>query len=211
MKKKKKAAPLKSRAQARALRTPSKGTPTKRNSLVPTAAGDGWRIVLRPHRERRPRVASCIRPSSPSNTVTCASRTCTSSTTRNAATPRASPRYSSTAAPGAGSDRRARQFFDPLHYRIVVFDQRGCGRSRPSASLIENTTWHLVADIERLRKHLGIERWLVFGGSWGIDAGPRLFRSAPGARDGARAARHFLAALRGDPLALSARRLGNFP
>jgi proline iminopeptidase len=69
--------------------------------------------------------------------------------------------------PGAGSDRRARQFFDPHHYRIVVFDQRGCGRSRPSASLIENTTWHLVADIERLRKHLGLERWLVFGGSWG--------------------------------------------
>jgi proline iminopeptidase len=69
--------------------------------------------------------------------------------------------------PGAGSDKRARQFFDPQHYRIVVFDQRGCGRSRPTASLIENTTWHLVADIERLRKHLGIERWLVFGGSWG--------------------------------------------
>src|ERR1700733_1836597 len=69
--------------------------------------------------------------------------------------------------PGAGSDKRARQFFDPRHYRIVVFDQRGCGRSRPSASLIENTTWHLVADIERLRKHLNIERWLVFGGSWG--------------------------------------------
>ena len=69
--------------------------------------------------------------------------------------------------PGAGSDKRARQFFDPQHYRIVVFDQRGCGRSRPSASLVENTTWNLVADIERLRKHLGIERWLVFGGSWG--------------------------------------------
>jgi proline iminopeptidase len=69
--------------------------------------------------------------------------------------------------PGAGSDRRARQFFDPQHYRIIVFDQRGCGRSRPSASLVENTTWHLVADLERLRKHLSIERWLVFGGSWG--------------------------------------------
>jgi proline iminopeptidase len=69
--------------------------------------------------------------------------------------------------PGAGSDKRARQFFDPQHYRIVVFDQRGCGRSRPTASLVENTTWHLVADIERLRRHLGIERWLVFGGSWG--------------------------------------------
>ncbi len=73
--------------------------------------------------------------------------------------------------PGAGSDRRARQFFDPRHYRIVVFDQRGCGRSSPSASLIENTTWHLVADIERLRKHLNIERWLVFGGSWGSTLG----------------------------------------
>ncbi|HUY83365.1 MAG TPA: prolyl aminopeptidase, partial [Steroidobacteraceae bacterium] len=69
--------------------------------------------------------------------------------------------------PGAGSDARARQFFDPRHFRIVVFDQRGCGRSRPSANLVENTTWHLVADVERLRKHLGINRWLVFGGSWG--------------------------------------------
>jgi proline iminopeptidase len=69
--------------------------------------------------------------------------------------------------PGAGADKRARRFFDPHHYRIIVFDQRGCGRSRPHASLIENTTWHLVADIERLRKHLCIDRWLVFGGSWG--------------------------------------------
>src|SRR5271154_1908506 len=69
--------------------------------------------------------------------------------------------------PGAGSDKGARQFFDPLHSRIVVSDQRGCGRGRPIASLVENTTWHLAADIERLRRHLGIERWLVFGGSWG--------------------------------------------
>jgi proline iminopeptidase len=69
--------------------------------------------------------------------------------------------------PGAGADPRARRFFDPARYRIVVFDQRGCGRSRPHASLEDNTTWHLVADIERLREFLGIERWLVFGGSWG--------------------------------------------
>ena len=62
---------------------------------------------------------------------------------------------------------RSRRFFDPKRYRIVVFDQRGCGRSRPHASLEDNTTWHLVADIERLRELLGIERWLVFGGSWG--------------------------------------------
>ncbi len=69
--------------------------------------------------------------------------------------------------PGAGCDARARRFFDPDAYRIVLFDQRGCGRSRPHASLVDNTTWHLVADMEQLRAHLGIDRWLVFGGSWG--------------------------------------------
>jgi proline iminopeptidase len=69
--------------------------------------------------------------------------------------------------PGAGGDVNARRFFDPAGYRIVVFDQRGAGRSRPHASLEVNTTWHLVADIERLRRHLKIDRWLVFGGSWG--------------------------------------------
>ena len=69
--------------------------------------------------------------------------------------------------PGGGGDTRPRRFFDPARYRIVLFDQRGCGRSRPNASLEENTTWHLVDDIERLRNHLGIGRWQVFGGSWG--------------------------------------------
>ena len=69
--------------------------------------------------------------------------------------------------PGGGGDVNARRFFDPDGYRIVVFDQRGSGRSRPHASLEANTTWHLVADIERLRHRLGIDRWLVFGGSWG--------------------------------------------
>ncbi len=69
--------------------------------------------------------------------------------------------------PGGGSSPEARQFFDPERYRIVVFDQRGCGQSRPHASLESNTTWDLVADMERLRETLGIERWLVFGGSWG--------------------------------------------
>jgi proline iminopeptidase len=69
--------------------------------------------------------------------------------------------------PGAGCDDRARSFFDPEAYRIILFDQRGCGRSRPHASLVDNTTWHLVADMEALRTKLGIERWLVFGGSWG--------------------------------------------
>lgn len=69
--------------------------------------------------------------------------------------------------PGAGCDDRARSFFDPDAYRIILFDQRGCGRSRPHASLNDNTTWHLVADMEALRNRLDIERWLVFGGSWG--------------------------------------------
>ncbi len=69
--------------------------------------------------------------------------------------------------PGAGTDPRMRTFFDPARYRIVLFDQRGCGRSTPHASLVDNTTWDLVADMEKLREHLAIERWLVFGRSWG--------------------------------------------
>ena len=69
--------------------------------------------------------------------------------------------------PGTGVSARARRFFDPARYRAVLYDQRGCGRSTPFAELRENTTWELVADLERLRIHLGIERWLVFGGSWG--------------------------------------------
>ncbi len=69
--------------------------------------------------------------------------------------------------PGGGTEGKQRRFFDPARYRIVLFDQRGCGKSTPHASLERNTTWDLVADIERLREHLGIERWQVFGGSWG--------------------------------------------
>lgn len=69
--------------------------------------------------------------------------------------------------PGGGSDPKHRRYFDPARYRIVVFDQRGSGKSTPHASLEHNTTWHLVADIERLREELAIDRWQVFGGSWG--------------------------------------------
>ena len=69
--------------------------------------------------------------------------------------------------PGGGCSPAMRRYFDPEVYRIVLFDQRGCGRSRPHASVEANTTWHLVADIERIRTTLGIERWAVFGGSWG--------------------------------------------
>ncbi|HEY9877531.1 MAG TPA: prolyl aminopeptidase [Leptolyngbyaceae cyanobacterium] len=69
--------------------------------------------------------------------------------------------------PGGGTMPLYRQFFDPQRWRIVLFDQRGCGQSKPHAELQDNTTWDLVEDIERLRSHLGIERWTVFGGSWG--------------------------------------------
>src|SRR5262249_4852323 len=69
--------------------------------------------------------------------------------------------------PGAGANPTHRRFFDPGHYRIVIFDQRGCGRSRPLGETRDNTTPLLVADIEALRQMLGIERWIVFGGSWG--------------------------------------------
>lgn len=69
--------------------------------------------------------------------------------------------------PGGGSSPTSRRFFDPQRYRIVVFDQRGCGLSTPFASLEHNTTAHLVEDLERIRQHLGAERWALFGGSWG--------------------------------------------
>ncbi|MEY8839299.1 prolyl aminopeptidase, partial [Cribrihabitans sp. XS_ASV171] len=69
--------------------------------------------------------------------------------------------------PGGGCSPAMRRYFDPAIYRVVLFDQRGCGRSRPHASVTDNTTWHLVADIERIRMLLDIEEWIAFGGSWG--------------------------------------------
>jgi proline iminopeptidase len=69
--------------------------------------------------------------------------------------------------PGAGCSAKMRRFHDPAKYRIVLFDQRGSGRSTPHADLVDNTTWDLVDDIERLRDKLAIDRWQVFGGSWG--------------------------------------------
>ncbi|EIJ35616.1 prolyl aminopeptidase [Thiothrix nivea] len=69
--------------------------------------------------------------------------------------------------PGSGCEPWHRQFFDPNRYRIILFDQRGCGRSRPHASLERNTTWDLVADMELIRTQLGIDQWVLFGGSWG--------------------------------------------
>ncbi|MBB4303680.1 proline iminopeptidase [Rhodobium orientis] len=69
--------------------------------------------------------------------------------------------------PGGGCNAQQRRYFDPERYNVILFDQRGCGRSTPHASLEANTTWHLVADIEALRELHGIDKWLVFGGSWG--------------------------------------------
>ncbi len=69
--------------------------------------------------------------------------------------------------PGGGSTPSMRRYFDPARYLIVVFDQRGCGKSTPHAALEDNTTWSLVEDMEKLRRHLGVDRWQVFGGSWG--------------------------------------------
>lgn len=86
--------------------------------------------------------------------------------------------------PGGGTSPEQRRFFDPTRYRIILFDQRGCGRSRPhiadGADLTVNTTDHLIADMERLREHLGIDAWQVFGGSWGSTLGLAYAQSHPG-------------------------------
>ena len=82
--------------------------------------------------------------------------------------------------PGGGTKPEYRSYFDPEAYRIVVFDQRGSGQSTPHASLEANTTWDLVADIERLREHLGIDAWVVFGGSWGSTLALAYAETHPG-------------------------------
>ena len=82
--------------------------------------------------------------------------------------------------PGAGCSAKMRRFHDPAHYRIILFDQRGSGRSTPHADLVDNTTWDLVADIEKLREHLGIGRWQVFGGSWGATLALAYAEAHPG-------------------------------
>lgn len=81
--------------------------------------------------------------------------------------PRGQPALIVHGGPGGGSNPTMRRYHDPSRYRIILFDQRGCGRSTPYASLDHNTTWDLVDDMERLRTHLGIERWQLLGGSWG--------------------------------------------
>ena len=82
--------------------------------------------------------------------------------------------------PGAGCSAKMRRFHDPARYRIILFDQRGSGRSTPYADLVDNTTWDLVADIERLRTKLGVDRWQVFGGSWGSTLALAYAETHPG-------------------------------
>ncbi len=82
--------------------------------------------------------------------------------------------------PGGGGNATMHRFHDPKAYRVVVFDQRGCGRSTPHAELRENTTWDLVSDIEKLRRHLGVARWQVFGGSWGSALALAYAQTHPG-------------------------------
>jgi proline iminopeptidase len=81
--------------------------------------------------------------------------------------PKGRPALALHGGPGGGLSPEMRRFFDPARYRVTMMDQRGCGRSTPHAEIRENTTWDLVADIERVRERLGIEKWLLFGGSWG--------------------------------------------
>ncbi|MCO5585548.1 hypothetical protein L7F22_039481 [Adiantum nelumboides] len=86
--------------------------------------------------------------------------------------------------PGAGCTPRHARFFDPRHYKVVLFDQRGCGKSTPCGCLEENTTWDLVEDLEKLRKHLRVNKWLVMGGSWGVTLALSYGQTHPGAVSG---------------------------
>ncbi len=82
--------------------------------------------------------------------------------------------------PGGGSSPAMRRYFDPEVYRIILFDQRGCGRSKPHASVENNTTWHLIKDIEHIRQLLDIPKWIVFGGSWGATLALIYAQTHPG-------------------------------
>ena len=97
-----------------------------------------------------------------------------------AGTPGATPAVFLHGGPGGGISPAHRQLFDPARYDVLLFDQRGCGRSTPHAGLEANTTWHLVDDIERLREVAGVERWLVFGGSWGSTLALAYAQKHPG-------------------------------
>jgi len=141
----------------------------QKKSLIPTrsrvVAGAGLKTILSRKRERE--IRKLYRPIEPFRSGRLRVSSVHELYYEECGNPNGKPALFLHGGPGAGAGKDSRRFFDPKRYRIVLFDQRGCGRSRPHASLEENTTWHLVADIEKLREHLGIERWLVFGGSWG--------------------------------------------
>ena len=104
--------------------------------------------------------------------------------------------------PGGGIEPDYRRYFDPERWHIVLFDQRGCGRSTPHAELRENTTWDLVADIERLRERIGIDRWVVFGGRWGSTLALAYAQTHPERVPGADPARHLPAPAQGAAVVL---------
>ena len=130
--------------------TPRKPAPRKKTAPRATAPADRLYPSIRPYRRGRLRV-------SPLHELYF----------EESGNPQGKPVVFLHGGPGGGTNPQMRRFFDPRRYRIVLYDQRGCGRSTPHASLEENTTWDLVDDTEKLRAHLGIERWQVFGGSWG--------------------------------------------
>ena len=109
--------------------------------------------------------------------------------------------------PGGATSPKQRRVFDPKLYDVILFDQRGCGKSTPHASLEANTTWHLVADIERLREMCGFDKWQVFGGSWGSTLALAYAETHPAARQRTRRARHLHADQRRTRLVLSVRRV----
>ena len=113
--------------------------------------------------------------------------------------------------PGGGISPKQRRLFDPKLYDVILFDQRGCGKSTPHASLEANTTWHLVADIERLREMAGFDKWLVFGGSWGSTLALAYAETHPERVSELVAARHLHADQGRARLVLSVRRVGDVP
>ena len=113
--------------------------------------------------------------------------------------------------PGGTISPRHRRLFDPEHYDVTLFDQRGCGKSTPNASLEANTTWHLVADIERLRELAGVDKWLVFGGSWGSTLALAYAQTHPERVSELVRARHLHADQGRARLVLSVRRVGDVP
>ena len=106
-------------------------------------------------------------------------------------TPGAKPAVFLHGGPGSGISLNHRRQFDPAKYDVLLFDQRGAGKSTPHANLDANTTWHLVDDIERLRKMCGVEKWMVFGGSWGSTLSLAYAQSHPERVDRAGPSRHF--------------------